>query len=51
MYPLSAFLTPLPFTPFATEEITSCTNEAAKGVTKAPKDMPSCFLFHLLLFQ
>ena len=39
--------TPLPF---ATEEITGCTIEAAKGANKAPINLPS-FLFHVLLFQ
>ena len=28
---------------FTTEEITSCTNEAAKGANKTPINPPSCF--------
>ena len=51
MYPLPALLTPLPLIPFTTEEITRCTNEAAKGANKAPRNPPSCFLCHLILFQ
>ena len=43
MYPLFALLTPLPRIPFTTEEITGCTNEAAKGANKAPRNPPSCF--------
>ena len=50
-YPHPAPLTPLPLIPFTTEEITGCTNEAAKGANKAPRDLSSCFLFHVLLFQ
>ena len=41
IYPLSALLTPLPPMPFTTEEITGCTNEAAKGANKAPRNLPS----------
>ena len=44
MYPLAALLTPLPLTPFTTEEITGSTNEAAKGANKAPSNQPSCFI-------
>ena len=44
MYPLPALLTPLPLTPFTTEEITGSTNEAAKGANKAPSNQPSCFI-------
>ena len=51
MYPLPALLTPVPLIPFTTEEITGCTNEAAKGANKAPGNPPSCFFFHFLLFQ
>ena len=42
-YPLLALLTPLPLIPFTTEEITSCTNEAAKGSNKAVRNPLSCF--------
>ena len=31
IYPLPAFLTPLPLIPFTAEETTNCTNQAAKG--------------------
>ena len=48
MYLLLALLTPYPLTSFTTEEITGCTNEAAK----APRNLPSYFfLFFALLFQ
>ena len=30
--------------PFTTEEITGCTNEAAKGANKAPRNPPSSFI-------
>ena len=43
MYPLSAFLTLLALIRFTTEEITGCTNEAAKGTNKAPRNLPFCF--------
>ena len=43
IYPLPALLTPLPLIPFTTEEITACTNEAAKGANKALINSPSCF--------
>ena len=43
IYPLSALLPPLPLIPFTTEEITGCTNEAAKGANKTPRNPPSCF--------
>ena len=43
MYALPAFLTPLPFISFTTENITGCTNEAAKGANKAPRSPPSSF--------
>ena len=42
MYPLPALLTSLPLISFTTEEITGCTNEAAKGDNKAGKNPPSC---------
>ena len=41
--PLLALLTPLPCLPFAIEKITGCTNEAAKGANKAPRNQPFCF--------
>ena len=40
---LPALLTPLPVIPFTTEEITGCTNEAAKGADTVPRNPPSCF--------
>ena len=42
IYPLSAFLTALPFMNFTTEEITGCTNEAAKDANKTPRNPSSC---------
>ena len=42
-YPLPALLTPLPLIPFTTEEITGCTNEAAKGANKTPRNLPCSF--------
>ena len=45
MYPLPALLTPLPLIPFTTEEITGCTNEAAKGANKTPWNLPCSFYF------
>ena len=50
-YPLSALLTPLSLIPFTTEKITCCTNEAAEGANKAPRNPPSCFVISCLLFQ
>ena len=49
IYPLSALLTPFPFMPFTTDEITICTDEMAKGENKAPANPPSysfisCFI-------
>ena len=41
IYPFPALLTPLPLIPFTIEEITGCTNEAAKGANKAPRNSPS----------
>ena len=38
MYLLPALLTPLPFIPSITEEITGCTNEVAKGANNAPRN-------------
>ena len=38
MYLLPALLTSLPFIPFTTKEITSCTTEAAKGANKVPRN-------------
>ena len=49
--PLPALLTPLPLMLVTFKEITGCSNEVAKGANKAPRDPPSCFLFHVLLFQ
>ena len=51
MYPLLALVTSCPLIPVTTEEITGCTNEAAKGAKKASKNLPSCLLFYVLLFQ
>ena len=45
IYPLPALLTPLLLIPFTTEEITGCTNEAAKGANKAPRNPLSFFVF------
>ena len=42
IYPLPVLPTPLLLIPFTTEEITGCTNEAAKGANKAPTNPPSC---------
>ena len=43
-------MTPVPVIPFATEKITGCTTEAAKGANEAARNPPSCFsLFHVLL--
>ena len=42
-YPLPALLTPLPLKPFTTEEITGCTNKAAKGANKTPRNLLSSF--------
>ena len=43
MYPAPALLTALPFISFTAEEITGCTNEAAKSASKASGDLLSCF--------
>ena len=51
MYSLLALQTPIPLICFATEEITGSTIAAAKDASKAPTKPPSCFLFHVLLFQ
>ena len=51
IYSLPALLTPFPEIPFITEEIIGCTNEAATGANAAPRNSPSCFVFHVLLFQ
>ena len=51
IYPLPSLLTLPSLIAFTTEEITGCTNEAAKGANKAPRKSLSCFfLFHALLF-
>ena len=51
IHPRPALLTPPLLMPFTTEKITDCTNEAVKGANKAPRNPPSSFLFHVLLFQ
>ena len=48
MYLLPALLTPVPFIPSITEEITGCTNEVAKGANNAPRN--SSFWFIILSF-
>ena len=53
-YPYILFLLfeiPLPLIPFTTEEITGCTNEAAKGANKAPGNPPSCFYISSFTFS
>ena len=42
IYPPPAFRTPFPLMSFPTEEITGCTNEAAKGANKASRNQLSC---------
>ena len=42
-YPLPVLLTPRPLIHFTTEEITGCTNKAAKGANKAGRNLCSCF--------
>ena len=49
--PLPAVLIPLPLIPFSTEEITGCTNEAAKSANKTPRNPLSCFSISHFLFQ
>ena len=52
MYPHPILPTPHSLILCTTEEITGCTNEAAKGGNKSPRNLLSCFfLFHILLFQ
>ena len=34
---------------FTTEEITGCTNEAAKGANNAPRNPPSCFFYNVFI--
>ena len=46
--PLPVLIIPLPIIPFATEKITSCATEAAKGANKNSKK--SCFLFSISFF-
>ena len=52
MYPLPALLNALPIIPLTTEEITGCTNEAAKGANKATGNLfrffISCFIVSVL---
>ena len=43
IYPFPVLLTPRPLIHFTTEEITDCTNKAAKGANKAGKNLCSCF--------
>ena len=54
IYSLPALLTSLPRIPFTNEEITGCTNEAAKCAKKAQRNPPSCDIsfhpkFHFVL--
>ena len=42
MYPLPVFRIFVPLIRFTTEEITGCTNEAAKGAKRAPRNPSSC---------
>ena len=42
MYPLPALLTPLLLIPFIIEEMTGCTNKAAKDANKTPRNPSSC---------
>ena len=42
-YSLPAPQTSLPLIPFTAEEIIGCTNEAATGANKAPRNPSSCF--------
>ena len=51
IYRLPALLTPFPPMHFTTEEIISCTNEAAKGAKKARRNPPFSFFISCLLFQ
>ena len=50
-YFLPALLTPLPLIPFTTKEIAGCTNEAAKGANKAPRNPPSRFFISCFYFM
>ena len=50
-YPHPAPLTTLPIIPFTTEEITACTNEVDKGLTKLQEIHFLVFLFHVLMFE
>ena len=43
IYPLPALFTPLLLIPITLEEISGCTNEAAKCANKAPWNTRSCF--------
>ena len=47
MYHFPTLLTPLPFVRCTTEEITDCTNEAAKGAGKALRNLRSCFFYFM----
>ena len=50
IYPLPAFLNNLPLIPYTTEEFIGCTNEMAKGTNRVARNLPSYFLFQVLLF-
>ena len=47
IYPLPTLLTPLPFIPFTTEEITGCPIEAVKGANNAPRNPPLLFFYFM----
>ena len=51
IYPLPALVTPLPLIPINIEAITCCTNEAAKGPNKAPRNPPSCLFISCFTFS
>ena len=52
IYPFPDFLSPLPDTPFITEEIIGCTNETVKGVATPPINPRSYFFcFKFISFQ
>lgn len=43
IYPVPFLVTPLPLMAFATEEITGCTNKAAKVAHRDLRNLLSCF--------
>ena len=43
IYPVPFLVTPLPLMAFATEEITGCTNKAAKVAHRELRNLLSCF--------